>query len=94
MRPVDSIPLQALGRVDGTKYQEVPVNVRRPRKVGTRGRRVEHELGDEVTNVLGVAGAGDELIKAPNAHRVGFTNSAICAHAAQTTSVTVSRKLP
>ena len=69
MRPVDSIPLQALSRVDGAKYQEVLVNVRRPRKVGTRGRRVEHELGDEVTNVLGVAGGSGELIKAPNAHR-------------------------
>jgi hypothetical protein len=40
VRPVDSIPLQALSRVDGAKYQEVLVNVRRPRKVGTRGRRV------------------------------------------------------
>jgi hypothetical protein len=63
VRPVDSIPLQDLSRVDGAKYQEVLVNVRRPRKVGTRGRRVEHELGDEVTNVLGVAGGSGELIK-------------------------------
>lgn len=69
VRPVDSIPLQDLSRVDGAKYQEVLVNVRRPRKVGTRGRRVEHELGDEVTNVLGVAGGSGELIKTPNAHR-------------------------
>ena len=60
---VNGLPLEALGGVDRGKHQIVLVEVRRAGEVRARDRRIEHQLGDEVAEIRGLAGRRHELVE-------------------------------
>ena len=70
------VPLEPFRGVDRREHQVVLVEVRRPRQVGARHRRVDHQLGDEAVKRRGLARRGDQLIEVLEAERaVGIATS-------------------
>ena len=61
---VHGLPLEALGRVDRGEHQVILVEMRRTGQVGTRLRRIEHQLADETPQLHArLARRGNELVK-------------------------------